>query len=75
MSKSICAVPNPSGPLPNIDISLTCEGDHGMFPPQPTHYIGGDYIALMGEASAAGWRKRGDRLLGPCCSGKPPLPF
>ena len=70
MSKTISTAPNPTGPLPNIDIALTCEGEHGLFAPGPVHFIGADYIILMGEASKAGWCKRGVRLIGPCCSGK-----
>ena len=71
MTKTICAVPNPSGPPYQTHMTMTCEGDHGLFAPPPAHFIGGGYIAMMAEASAKGWCKRGQRLLGPCCSGKP----
>ena len=61
-------------PLP-VTLELTCDGDHGLFPPTPQRFDDADgFIAQHASAMAAGWLERvtddGRVWLGPCCSGK-----
>lgn len=55
---------------------LTCDGDHGLFPPAEEGFAHPDgFIAQHAQAMREGWREsfdsaRGRVFFGPCCSGK-----
>lgn len=66
-------------PIPRpVTLELTCDGEHGLFPPDPQRFDGaGGFIAHHAAAMRAGWLERHDtgerQWLGPCCSGKTAL--
>ena len=59
-------------------LTLTCDGDHGLLPPDSATFKHADgYIGEYWAAMAAGWKDThtkspGSRRVfyGPCCSGK-----
>jgi len=76
MSSSIQCV-SEFDPLPRETVLvLTCDGDHGLFPPDFVvipHQDG--FIAQHANAMRMGWREsvsdsKGRQWFGPCCSGK-----
>jgi hypothetical protein len=60
-----------SAPIPRqVIMELSCDGDHGLFPPAPARFEQDGFIAQYAAAMKAGWLDRQDVMLGPCCSGK-----
>jgi hypothetical protein len=61
-------------PLPwPVALELSCDGNHGLFPPAPQRFEGGGFITQHAAAMRAGWLERQDgerQWLCPCCSGK-----
>jgi hypothetical protein len=68
MGKSLQAEPGTAQPPHRIRMTMTCEGDHGMFRPAPTHMVGEDYIVMRQQAAEDGWHYHAGKLLGPCCT-------
>lgn len=63
--------PDPSGPIPRrVVLELTCDGDHGLFPPTVARFEQVGFMAQHAAAMKAGWLDRNESVLGPCCSGK-----
>lgn len=63
--------PDPSQPIPRrVALELTCDGDHGLFPPEPARFDQAGFIAQYAAAMAAGWLDRQEFVLCPDCSGK-----
>lgn len=61
--------------LPNVRLSLECEGEqHTDADRTKAAFVGGWYPTLATLASKAGWKFTAGRarVLGPCCSGKEP---
>lgn len=64
-----------AAPVPRATrLVLCCDGDHGLFSPEPAAFHGSGYIEQFGQAMRAGWKdthRSGVRMIfGPCCSGK-----
>lgn len=72
--------PDESAPFPRpVVLELTCDGDHGLFPPTPKRFEHRDgFVGEHADAMASGWLERqaprGRIFLGPCCSGKGKAP-
>ena len=50
-----------------IKYTLTCDGDHGLFAPEPVTFYASGYVAARKQANDAGWRRAENRHFGPCC--------
>jgi hypothetical protein len=63
--------PEPSAPPPRrVMLELRCDGDHGLFPPEPGRFERDGFVAQYGAAMQAGWLDRQEAVLCPDCSGK-----
>src|SRR5579862_7515522 len=60
--------PEPLAPIPRrIVLELRCDGDHGLFPPEPGRFDEDGFIASYSRAMQAGWLDRQDSVLCPEC--------
>jgi hypothetical protein len=68
--------PDQTAPVPrHVVLKLTCDGDHGLFPPGAVVFDDpSGFVAQHHAAVTSGWLEtsdeRGRVFLGPCCSGK-----
>ncbi len=63
--------PDETAPIPRaVVLELSCDGDHGLFPPAPVRFEQDGYIAKYAAAMKAGWLDRQDKIFCPECSGK-----
>lgn len=54
-------------PVPrDLVLTLTCDNDHGLFPPEPYRVVFTDFMAAASEATADGW-KLSNPVLCPAC--------
>ena len=63
--------PDESQPIPRqVVMELRCDGDHGLFPPQPIRFERDGYIAQRKAATLDGWVISAETVLCPECSRK-----